>query len=84
MISDEVLSLRIDYHGAHGALGFLPDLVALGKILGGGLPVGAVGGSAEVMSVFDLRQERVAVPHGGTFNANPLTMVAGRAAIRGG
>ncbi|MFQ5856535.1 MAG: aspartate aminotransferase family protein [Anaerolineae bacterium] len=81
LISDEVLSLRIGYHGAHGTLGFQPDLITAGKIVGGGLPVGAVGGSAAVMSVFDPRQARVPVPHGGTFNGNPLTMAAGSTAM---
>ncbi|MCI0438219.1 MAG: aminotransferase class III-fold pyridoxal phosphate-dependent enzyme, partial [Chloroflexi bacterium] len=55
-----------------------PDLTALGKIVGGGLPVGAFGGRRDVMAVFDptaLGGARVA--HAGTFNANPMTLVAG-------
>jgi glutamate-1-semialdehyde 2,1-aminomutase len=51
-------------------------LTTLGKIIGGGLPVGAVGGSAEIMSIFDPRQPDY-VPHHGTFNGNLLTMAAG-------
>ncbi|MEE4381651.1 MAG: aminotransferase class III-fold pyridoxal phosphate-dependent enzyme, partial [Pseudomonadales bacterium] len=62
--------------------GVQPDLTALGKIIGGGLPVGAVAGRADVMDVFEeIEGHGVRVPHGGTFNANPLTMVAGRAAM---
>ena len=58
LIADEVLSFRIDYRGACHLLGVEPDLVALGKIIGGGFPVGAVAGKAEVMSVFDHRGAR--------------------------
>ena len=59
-----------------------PDLTTFGKIIGGGLPVGAVGGRREVMSVFDPSQGKPAASHGGTFNANPATMAAGAAAMR--
>ena len=76
LIADEVLSFRIDYRGACHLLGIEPDLVALGKIIGGGFPVGAVAGKAEVMSVFDHRDGEL-VHHGGTYNGNPVTMVAG-------
>jgi glutamate-1-semialdehyde 2,1-aminomutase len=81
LIADEVISFRLGYHGAQGAFGFDPDLTTLGKIIGGGLPVGAVAGRAEVMAVFDPSAGKAALPHGGTFNANPLTMVAGRATL---
>jgi glutamate-1-semialdehyde 2,1-aminomutase len=81
VISDEVLSFRQDYHGAAQRYGLTPDLFALGKIIGGGLPIGAVGGSAEVMAVFDASHGRPALPQGGTFSANPLSMVAGLAAM---
>jgi glutamate-1-semialdehyde 2,1-aminomutase len=77
LIFDEVFSFRMGYHGAQGEVGITPDLTALGKIIGGGLPVGAVGGKREFMSVFDHRNGPPKAPHGGTFNANPLTMVAG-------
>jgi glutamate-1-semialdehyde 2,1-aminomutase len=82
LISDEIISFRIAYEGAHGKLGFRPHLVTLGKIIGGGFPVGAVGGSAEVMAVFDPTGGAPRVPHGGTFNANPVTMAAGLASLR--
>jgi glutamate-1-semialdehyde 2,1-aminomutase len=81
-VLDEVVSFRLGYGGSQGVLGVQPDLTALGKIIGGGLPVGAVAGGADVMDVFEeLEGHGVRVPHGGTFNANPLTMVAGRAAM---
>jgi glutamate-1-semialdehyde 2,1-aminomutase len=82
LIFDEVISFRIGYHGAQGHFGIRPDLTTLGKIIGGGFPVGAVGGRASVMAVFDPSGGAPAVPHGGTFNANPVTMAAGLAAMR--
>jgi glutamate-1-semialdehyde 2,1-aminomutase len=83
LIFDEVISFRVGYRGAQGALGVTPDITTLGKIIGGGFPVGAVAGRADVMTVFDpTRGGPPAAPHGGTFNANPVTMAAGLAAMR--
>ena len=81
LIYDEVISFRIAYSGAQGEYGGEPDLTTFGKIMGGGLPVGAVGGSAEIMSLLDPTRGPPAVASGGTFSANPLTMVAGLAAM---
>lgn len=81
LVFDEVISFRLGYHGAQGEVGVIPDLTTLGKIIGGGFPVGAVGGKAEVMQVFDPRGGKPPVPHGGTFNANPVSMSAGLAAM---
>jgi glutamate-1-semialdehyde 2,1-aminomutase len=81
LIFDEVISFRLGYRGAQGLFGVRPDLTSFGKIIGGGFPVGAVGGRAEVMAVFDPRGGKPKVPHGGTFNANPVTMAAGLAAM---
>ena len=82
LIFDEVISFRVGHGGAQGVFGMRPDLTTFGKIIGGGFPVGAVGGRADVMAVFDPRDGKPAVPHGGTFNANPVTMAAGLAAMR--
>jgi glutamate-1-semialdehyde 2,1-aminomutase len=82
LVFDEVISFRLGFHGAQGLFDIRPDLTSLGKIIGGGFPVGAVGGRAEVMAVFDPRGGKPRVPHGGTFNANPVTMAAGLAAMR--
>ncbi|TPE64953.1 aspartate aminotransferase family protein [Sandaracinobacter neustonicus] len=83
LIFDEVYSLRLGFGGAQELLGIKADITAMGKIIGGGLPVGAVGGSAEIMSaVYDQREGKARVSHGGTYNANPLTMAAGVAAMR--
>lgn len=82
LVFDEVISFRLGYAGSQGLLGVSPDITALGKIMGGGFPVGAIAGRADVMSVFDAGDDGVArLPHGGTFNANPITMVAGLAAM---
>jgi glutamate-1-semialdehyde 2,1-aminomutase len=82
LIFDEVYSFRLGYHGAQGELGVTPDLTALGKLIGGGLPVGATGGKAHIMeAVFDPRSGHPKLSHGGTFNANPMTMAAGLEAM---
>ena len=76
LILDEVITFRLAPGGRQEAVGVSPHLTTFGKIIGGGLPVGAVGGSEAVMSVFDPRRDRT-LPHSGTFNGNPLTMAAG-------
>jgi glutamate-1-semialdehyde 2,1-aminomutase len=81
LISDEVISFRVAYDGAQQHFGFEADLTTFGKVIGGGYPVGAVGGSAEVMSVFDPTRGKPRMPHYGTFNANPVTMAAGVATL---
>lgn len=82
IISDEVLNFRQSYHGAAVCYGLEPDLYALGKIIGGGLPIGAVAGRADIMEMFDANERKPAVPQGGTFSANPMSMTAGLAAMR--
>lgn len=82
LICDEVVTYRLHYGGAQVLYGFDPDLTTLGKIIGGGLPVGAIAGRAEFMQVFDSSKGKPLCPHSGTFTANPLTMAAGLAAMR--
>lgn len=81
LVQDEVLTYRIALGGLHSTYGIQPDLVTLGKVIGGGLPIGAIGGTAETMAVFDPTRPD-ALPHGGTFSANPVSMEAGIAALR--
>jgi glutamate-1-semialdehyde 2,1-aminomutase len=81
LIYDEVISFRIAYGGAQGKYGGSPDLTTFGKIMGGGLPVGAVGGNGDIMSLLDASAGSPRVISGGTFSGNPLTMVAGLAAM---
>jgi glutamate-1-semialdehyde 2,1-aminomutase len=82
LIYDEVQTFRMSPGGMQEAVGIIPDMTCLGKIIGGGLAVGAMGGRAEVMTVFDATQGTPIIPHGGTFNANPMTMQAGLATMR--
>lgn len=81
LIFDEVISLRVAPGGAQERFGVMPDLTTMGKIIGGGLPVSAFGGRAEVMAVFEPGHPgRLA--QGGTYNGNPLGMAAGLAAMQ--
>jgi len=80
MISDEVLTFRLGFGGGQSVFGYEPDLTTLGKVIGGGLPIGAVGGREEIMAVFDPR-DRFRAWHGGTFNGNPMSMSAGIASM---
>lgn len=80
LIFDEVMTgFRVGYGGAQARFGVDPDLTCLGKIIGGGLPVGAYGGKREYM-------ERIApsgpVYQAGTLSGNPLAMAAGLATLR--
>jgi glutamate-1-semialdehyde 2,1-aminomutase len=80
LIFDEVITgFRIGYGGAQQRYGVRPDLTCLGKIIGGGLPVGAYGGSRKVMSEVS---PLGGVYQAGTLSGNPLAVAAGLAAIR--
>lgn len=81
LVFDEVITFRLSYGGAQSLYGVCPDLTLLGKIIGGGLPVGAVGGRRDVMSVFDVTLPG-GIRHSGTYNANPMTMAAGIACLQ--
>lgn len=81
-ILDEVISgFRISYGGCQEYYDLVPDLTTYGKTIGGGLPVGAIGGRRDVMSLFTPRSGPKAIFSGGTFSGNPLTMAAGVAAL---
>lgn len=80
LIFDEVMTgYRVDYHGAQGLYGIKPDLTCLGKIIGGGLPVGAYGGKRAIM-------EQIApigpIYQAGTLSGNPLAMAAGYSTLQ--
>ncbi len=82
VILDEIITFRLGHSGQQGRLGVRPDLTAIGKIIGGGFPVGAVAGRADVMSVFEsVDGERARLPTAGTFSANSVSMVAGLACM---
>jgi glutamate-1-semialdehyde 2,1-aminomutase len=79
LIFDEVISgFRASYGGAQEVLSVMPDLTTLGKIIGGGLPVGAFGGRADVMAMI---APSGPVYQAGTLSGNPLAMAAGIAAL---
>ena len=81
LIFDEVITLRLSEGGAQKAYGVTPDLTCMGKIIGGGLPIGGVGGRRDLMQLFSPDQKRP-VMHASTFSGNALTMAAGRAAMK--
>ena len=80
LILDEVMTSRLSPSGAAPLFGLTPDLLTLGKYLGGGLSFGAFGGRADLMGRFDPSQPG-ALPHAGTFNNNVLSMAAGLAGL---
>lgn len=80
LIFDEVVTFRLATGGAEEWSGVRADLTTFGKVIGGGLPVGAFGGNAELMDLYAPPDPTLV--QSGTFNANPLTMAAGVAAMR--
>jgi glutamate-1-semialdehyde 2,1-aminomutase len=81
LVLDEVITFRAEYGGIQTLYDVTPDLTALGKIIGGGFPVGAVAGRAEVMDTLNPHAKRLLFPHSGTFSANPISMTAGLVAM---
>jgi glutamate-1-semialdehyde 2,1-aminomutase len=80
LIFDEVISgYRVGIGGAQALYGVRPDLTTLGKIIGGGLPIGAFGGRRDIM---ELVAPQGPVYQAGTFSGNPLSLAAGIATIR--
>jgi len=82
LLFDEVITFRTEVGGMQMRHGVQPDLTAMGKIIGGGFPVGALAGRDEVMAVFAGGAAGLRLPHSGTFSANPITMTAGLAAMQ--
>lgn len=81
LVLDEVITFRSEFGGAQSWYDITPDLTALGKPIGGGFPVGAIAGRAEVMDVMNPLAKKVLFPHSGTFSANPVTLTAGLVAM---
>ena len=80
LVLDEVMTSRLAPGGLGASRGVTPDLMTLGKYIGGGMSFGAFGGRADLMDRFDPRRPD-ALPHAGTFNNNVLTMAAGYAGL---
>lgn len=81
LLIDETISLRLGLGGLSGDYGVEPDLLTTGKLIGGGFPVGAIVGRAELMAEVDPTLPG-SLPHGGTFSGNPVSMAAGAVALR--
>lgn len=81
LIFDEVVTFRLAKGGSQEICGVLPDLTALGKIIGGGTPVGGIAGSEKFLNLFSPLNPN-AMAHSGTFNGNPLTIVAGLSTLK--
>lgn len=80
LIFDEVMSgFRATLHGAESITGVKPDIVTLGKVIGGGMPVGAFGGRREIMAMLSPEGP---VYQAGTLSGNPIAMAAGLAAVK--
>jgi glutamate-1-semialdehyde 2,1-aminomutase len=81
LVLDEVITFRTEYGGAQEGYGVEGDLTAMGKMIGGGFPVGALAGRNDVMEVLNPGAPKLLFPLSGTFSANPVTMTAGRIAM---
>jgi glutamate-1-semialdehyde 2,1-aminomutase len=81
LIFDEVITLRLALGGVQDRQGVVPDLTTMGKIIGGGLPIGAFGGRREIIEQFNPERQD-ALMHASTFSGNALTMVAGLASMK--
>jgi len=88
MILDEIITgFRFGYGGAQEYFNVTPDLITYGKIIGGGIPIGAVAGPSELMSLFHFTGDEDADPKGaifsgGTFGGNPMAMRVGAAVLK--
>ena len=82
LMFDEVITgFRIEYGGCQEYYNIKPDVITYGKAVGGGMPIGVVAGSKQVMNSFSGAEETPAIFAGGTFNGNPLTMAGGIGAL---
>lgn len=80
-ILDEIVTLRLAVGGAQQLFGLEPDLTLMGKIIGGGLPVGGVGGRRDILQLLNAPPGAAGVHQSGTFSGNPMSMAAGCATL---
>jgi glutamate-1-semialdehyde 2,1-aminomutase len=81
LIFDEIFSFRVDTGGCQNLYGITPDLTTVGKVVGGGLPIGVLGGKTEFMNVYCHENTEKPLYHSGTFNGYETVMQAGFAAL---
>jgi glutamate-1-semialdehyde 2,1-aminomutase len=81
LIFDEIFSFRVDTGGCQNLYGITPDLTTVGKVVGGGLPIGVLGGKAEFMNIYCHENTAKPLYHSGTFNGYETVMQAGFAAL---
>ena len=81
LVFDEVIAFRLGTDGAQGRYGGSPDLTTFGKIIGGGIPIGAVGGRSDVLDLLKPDAGPNMVLSGGTYSGNPLSAAAGQATL---
>lgn len=81
LVFDEVITFRVNVGGAQQNYAVKPDLTALGKMIGGGFPIGAIAGRSKIMKVMDPKEKKLLFPLSGTFSANPVSTTAGRIAM---
>ncbi len=82
LIFDEIVSFRISRGGAQEAYGVRPDLTCLGKVVAGGTPGAVIGGRSDVLDLYNPAGGAPEIPHSGTYNANPIAIVAGLTTLR--
>ena len=82
LIFDEIVGFRAGRGGLQAEFGIDPDLTCFGKIVGGGFPVGAFGGRADLMDLLDPSRGPTGFSQSGSFSANPMTMASGLATLR--
>ncbi len=81
LIFDEIFSFRVNTGGCQKLYGVTPDLTTVGKVVGGGLPIGVFGGKEEFMNIFCHENTKTPLYHSGTFNGYETLMQAGYAAL---
>ncbi|MCP4024573.1 MAG: aminotransferase class III-fold pyridoxal phosphate-dependent enzyme, partial [Desulfobacteraceae bacterium] len=81
LIFDEIFSFRVDTGGCQKLFGVTPDITTVGKVVGGGLPIGVFGGKKEIMNIYCHENTKTPLYHSGTFNGYETVMQAGFAAL---
>ena len=81
LIFDEIVGFRVGRGGLQEYYGITPDLTTYGKVMGGGFPVGAFGGRADIMDLLDTSQGSTGFFQSGTFSGHPVVMAAGLATL---